>query len=97
VLSPARAWLRRPAQAIVLVMAARISHVLDEALALSTPDRAELAAELLSSLDGPADADAEAAWLEEIKRRATRAVSGESTGIAREEVRARVGCRLSNL
>ena len=34
------------------------------------PDaRAELAAELLASLDGPADADAEAAWAAEIDRR----------------------------
>jgi putative addiction module component (TIGR02574 family) len=31
--------------------------------------RAELAAELLASLDGPADPDAEAAWDAEIDRR----------------------------
>ena len=78
-------------------MTARATHVLEEALELSAEDRAELAAELLSSLDGPADADAEAAWLAEIQRRATRAISGESAGIPRDEASARVARRLSSL
>jgi hypothetical protein len=43
--------------------------VLADALRLDTDARAELAAELLASLDGPADADAEAAWDAEIERR----------------------------
>jgi len=78
-------------------MTARATQVLEEALDLSAEDRAELAAQLLSSLDGPADADAEAAWLVEIQRRATRAASGESAGIPRDEARARVTRRLSGL
>jgi len=76
-------------------MAARVTRVFEEALGLSAEDQAELAAELLSSLDGPADASAESAWLEEIERRARRAASGESSGISRDEVRARVTRRLS--
>src|SRR3990172_5330941 len=43
--------------------------VLADALRLDVDSRAELAAELLASLDGPADPDAEAAWAVEIERR----------------------------
>jgi len=43
--------------------------VLADALRLDSGARAELAAELLASLDGPADVDAEAAWNAEIDRR----------------------------
>lgn len=42
--------------------------VLAEALRLDLKARAEVAAELLASLDGPADADAEEAWEVEIDR-----------------------------
>jgi hypothetical protein len=54
--------------------------VLDEALQLELAERAELAAELLASLDGEPDEDVEAAWAAEIERRATRARSGEDGG-----------------
>jgi putative addiction module component (TIGR02574 family) len=43
--------------------------VFADALRLEPETRAELAAELLASLDGPADPDAEAAWDREIERR----------------------------
>ena len=43
--------------------------VLADALRLEPDARAELAAELLASLDGPTDPDAEAAWTAEIDRR----------------------------
>lgn len=43
--------------------------VLAEALRLDPDARAELAAELLGSLDGPSDPDARAAWTLEIDRR----------------------------
>ena len=46
-----------------------IPSVLADALRLEPEARAELAAELLASLDGPADADAETAWSDEIDRR----------------------------
>jgi hypothetical protein len=54
--------------------------VLDEALQLDLADRAEVAAELLASLDGEPDEDVDAAWAAEIERRATRARSGEDRG-----------------
>ena len=44
-------------------------RLLHEALGLPTDERAELAAELIASLDGPADPEAEAAWDVEIERR----------------------------
>ncbi len=44
-------------------------RVLADALRLDGAARAELAAEILASLDGPADPDAEAAWNDEIDRR----------------------------
>lgn len=43
--------------------------VLADALRLDSSARAELAAEILASLDGPADPGAEAAWNDEIDRR----------------------------
>jgi putative addiction module component (TIGR02574 family) len=43
--------------------------VLADALRLEPEARAELAAEILASLDGPGDPDAEAAWDAEIERR----------------------------
>ena len=43
--------------------------VLADALRLREEERAELAAEVLASLDGPSDPDAEAAWDTEIRRR----------------------------
>ena len=43
--------------------------VLADALRLDLDGRAEVAAELLGSLDGPADPDVETAWAVEIERR----------------------------
>jgi len=50
--------------------------VLADALRLDLDARAELAAEILASLDGPADPDAEAAWQVEIERRVTALEAG---------------------
>jgi hypothetical protein len=54
--------------------------VFHEALRLELSDRADLAAELLASLDGEPDEEVEAAWAAEIERRAMRARSGEDAG-----------------
>ena len=54
------------------IMSKAIQDVLPTALALTTVERAELAAELLASLDGEPEADVEAAWAAEIERRAQR-------------------------
>jgi len=50
--------------------------VLAEALRLDVPSRAQLAAELLGSLDGPTDPNADAAWAAEIERRVTAIEAG---------------------
>lgn len=50
--------------------------VFADALRLEPETRAELAAELLASLDGPTDPDAEAAWDAEITRRVEAIESG---------------------
>ncbi len=50
--------------------------VLAQALRLDVSARAELAAELLVSLDGPADPDAAELWAEEIHRRVAEIEAG---------------------
>ena len=50
-------------------MAKPLNAVLAEALRLDDESRAELVAELLASLEGPADPEAERAWDVEIERR----------------------------
>ena len=54
-----------------------VQIILADALRLAPEARAELAAELVASLDGPADAGAEAAWHVEIERRIEAIESGE--------------------
>ena len=79
-------------------MSPRVQEVLREALTLSVEERADVAAELLASLDeAPPDdpAEVEAAWAREIERRARRVMSGESAGEPWEDVRARVVRRLA--
>jgi len=66
------------------------ARLLADAMQLDAHDRAELAAELIASLDGAADPDAETAWAAEIERRAARAYSGEDTGRPWAEVREQV-------
>ncbi len=70
-------------------MVARVSRteVLHDALELSADDRAELAAELLASLDGPPDEGAQAAWTDEIRRRVDSALAGETKGTPWPELR----------
>jgi putative addiction module component (TIGR02574 family) len=79
-------------------MTSRAQALLREALALPAEERADVAAELLASLEGPPPDDpgeVEAAWAREIERRARRVMSGESTGEPWEDVRARVMRRLT--
>lgn len=73
-------------------MSGRGQDLLREALALSVEERADIAAELLASLDEAKDdpAQVEMAWAAEIERRARRALSGESTGESWNDVRHRI-------
>jgi putative addiction module component (TIGR02574 family) len=64
--------------------------ILNRAKRLSLTERADLAAELLASLDGEPDKDVEAAWSAEITRRVERIRSGQANGRAWSEVRKRL-------
>ncbi|MFW5933299.1 MAG: addiction module protein [Actinomycetota bacterium] len=73
--------------------------LLREALSLSEPERADLVAELLVSLEGPAEDDDTAvdqAWAEELERRARRVLAGETSGEDWGEVRDRVDRALTD-
>ena len=79
-------------------MTDRAQELLRDALSLPVNERADVAAELLASLDeAPAQnpAQIEAAWAREIERRARRVMSGESVGGPWDDVRARVARRLA--
>jgi putative addiction module component (TIGR02574 family) len=64
--------------------------VLADALRLDPNARAELVAELLASLDGPADHDAETAWNAEIERRIDAIEAGTMRLEPWEQVKRRI-------
>lgn len=77
-------------------MSPQSNVVLDQALALSNDERTEIALELLDSIDPPdplGDLDDEA-WVQEIQRRAERAISGDSHGLSWAEVKAKAEQKL---
>jgi putative addiction module component (TIGR02574 family) len=61
-------------------------QLLQSALLLPEADRAEIAATLIRSLDGEADADVEKAWEEEIRRRLDEIDSGKVQMVPWEKV-----------
>ena len=65
-------------------------QLLSEALRLSDEERAALAGELIQSLEGEIDADAEAAWSAEIRSRLERLDAGKATTIPWSEARRRI-------
>ena len=71
-------------------MSKAVQSVLAEALRLDLHGRAELAAELLKSLDGPADPGAEAAWAVEIERRVEAIEAGTVELEPWEDVKRRI-------
>ena len=72
-----------------------LSKVRAEALELPESDRAALAKDLLSSLDGAPDPDADLAWDEEILRRLHEVESGKAVTFSAEEVFHRIEQRLA--
>jgi putative addiction module component (TIGR02574 family) len=64
--------------------------VLADALKLDAESRARLAAEILASLDGPADPDAEQAWQAEIARRVADLEDGKLKLESWAEVKRRI-------
>ena len=77
-------------------MTSRAQELLREALTLPSEERADVAAELLASLDDTETdiANIEAAWAAEIEKRARRVLAGESAGIPWEDVRRRAEAEL---
>jgi hypothetical protein len=67
-----------------------VRKLLAKALELDQADRALVAAELIASLDGPADQDAEVAWATEISRRVTEIESGSVELVDWSDVRAQI-------
>lgn len=65
-------------------------QLLVEALRLSDEERAALAGELIQSLEGEVDADAEAAWSAEIRARLDRVDAGNAATIPWSEARRRI-------
>ncbi len=64
--------------------------VLEEALKLSATERAEVAEQLISSLDDIPDTNVEQAWQEEVQRRLQQVERGELKTIPWEEVQRRL-------
>ena len=64
--------------------------VLADALQLDVKARADLAAELLASLDGPSDPDAEQAWAAEIERRTKSLDDGTESLESWDEAKRRI-------
>jgi putative addiction module component (TIGR02574 family) len=78
-------------------MTSETETILREALALQHEDRADLAAQLLASLDSPAVDDPAtigAAWAAELERRAARVLSGAAPTVDWTTVRDRVADQL---
>lgn len=71
-------------------------EILPAALALPAKERAKLAREILQSLHSP-DADADAAWVEEIDRRVQQIEGGAAQlvdwEVAREQIASRLKAR----
>ena len=73
---------------------AAFKNLRSSVLALPEPERAELARDLVQSLDGPPDAEVADAWDAEILRRLAQIESGSAQLIDREEFRRRIRARL---
>ncbi len=61
-------------------MAAKFHTVANEALTLDPADRLRLAAELIDSVEGPADPEWSTAWTAELERRSALADEREAQG-----------------
>ena len=71
-------------------MSSSTAEVFEAALALPDEDRAKLADQLVASLDGALDPDAEAAWASEIERRLARIDAGQAASLPMDEALARM-------
>ncbi len=65
-------------------------QLLDEVLRLPDPERAEIAARLIESLEREVDADVDAAWAAEIERRCAALDAGQAVTSDWNDVRRRI-------
>jgi putative addiction module component (TIGR02574 family) len=75
-------------------MTRAISDIEKEIRSLDRPEQERLLQALLEELDGPADMNADRAWLDEIQRRSAEFDAGQVRAIPAEEVFERVRARL---
>ena len=73
-----------------------LNKIRTEALNLNDDERAELARDLIASLDAPPDPDTANAWDAEIARRIAEIDSGTAKLIDRTELRRRIQQRIGN-
>jgi putative addiction module component (TIGR02574 family) len=71
-------------------MTTQAKELTKQALALTPEERVELAETLLTSVDGFATPEIEAAWLKEVERRVEEIEMGQATLIPAEEVHRKV-------
>ena len=72
-----------------------LERLRSEALSLSEAERAELAHDLVTSLDGSPNPDVKEAWEAEILRRLAEIDAGTANLIDREEFRRRIRARMN--
>lgn len=77
-------------------MESEAEHLLQSALSLPPGDRADIAASLIQSLDDVVDADADAAWADEIKRRIESIDNGQVSLIPWDQVMREMRQRLDD-
>jgi putative addiction module component (TIGR02574 family) len=75
-------------------MARAISDIEMEVRGLDRPDQERLLRALLEELDGPADPDADRAWLDEVQRRSAEHDAGLVKTVPANEVLERIRARL---
>ncbi|WP_116367761.1 addiction module protein [Parahaliea mediterranea] len=73
---------------------AELESIRTAALELTEAERAQLASDLVASLDGPADSEVAAAWDTEICRRINEINNGSATLLDADEVLARARARI---
>lgn len=73
-----------------------LQRLRSEILALSEAERAELAHDLIQSLDAPRENGVEDAWDREISRRIGEIDAGQAELVDRAEFRRRIRARLEN-
>lgn len=71
-------------------MNARVDHLLDEVLGLPAEERSAVAAALIDSSEGSADASVSEAWKRELLRRREALRLGTTAGVPWDEARARM-------